>query len=50
MHDARVFSNSSLYKKGTDGALFPESQARNIHGTAVPAFIIADAAYQGCHT
>ena len=45
VHDARVFSNSSLYKKGTDGTLFPESQARNINGTAVPAFIIADAAY-----
>ena len=44
MHDTRLFSISSLYKKGADVTLLPESQVRNINGAVVPVFI-ADAAY-----
>ena len=45
MHDARVFSNSGIYKKGSNGTLFPENTAKEIGGVTVPLCIIADAAY-----
>ena len=44
VHDARVFSNSSLYKKGQDGVLLPNWN-RTIHGTEVPLVILGDPAY-----
>ncbi len=32
VHDARVFSNSSLYRKGVNGLLFPDDMSRTISG------------------
>ena len=45
VHDARVFSNSSIFKKGQNGTLFPKEQFADIDGFKVPLFITADAAY-----
>nr|XP_054756748.1 uncharacterized protein LOC129262749 [Lytechinus pictus] len=44
VHDARVFSNSSLYRLGNNGALCPPIQ-REINGTQVPVVILGDSAY-----
>ena len=45
VHDARVFSNSNIFKKGMEGTLFPESKAKIINRVRVPLCTIADAAY-----
>ena len=39
VHDARVFANSSLYRKGMNGTLFPH-MSRNIDGAEVNAYIL----------
>ena len=44
VHDARVFSNSTLFKKGQNGSLFLET-TRIIEGVNVPLHIIGDPAY-----
>lgn len=44
VHDARVYINSSVYKKAIDGTLFPESTT-NIGGHDVPLYLIGDSAY-----
>lgn len=44
VHDARVFANSSLFKKAQSGRLFP-SWTENFQGVPVPLTIIGDAAY-----
>lgn len=44
VHDARVFANSSLYRMGEKGKLFPPI-TRNIAGVDVPVVILADSAY-----
>ena len=44
VHDARVFSNSELFKKSEDGTLFPSWQ-RHINGVDVPILILGDPAY-----
>ena len=44
VHDARVFVNSSLYKKGQDGALFPDWK-RTISGKEIPLLMLGDPAY-----
>ena len=41
VHDACVFSNSSLYRKGQSNSLFPES----IVGRDVPLVVLGDPAY-----
>ena len=45
VHDARVFSNSALFSKGTNKQLFPGSSSRNIGGVQVPLVILGDPAY-----
>ena len=44
VHDARVFSNSSLYKKGQSNSLLPDWK-ENISGRDVPLIILGDPAY-----
>ena len=44
VHDARVFVNSSLYKKGQDGALFPDWK-QTISGKEIPLLMLGDPAY-----
>ena len=43
-HDARILSNSKLYKKGNEKRLFPDSRER-IGGQDVPIIILGDPAY-----
>lgn len=45
VHDAQVFSNSTIFEKGNENSLFPDDLTREICGVDVPAVIIADAAY-----
>lgn len=44
VHDARVFTNSSLFAKGRNGQLFP-AWARRMGDCNVPLFILGDPAY-----
>ena len=44
VHDARVFANSSCYRKGSNGTLFPD-WSRVIGGVSVPLVILGDPAY-----
>lgn len=44
VHDARVFSNSSLYAKGQAGTLLPDTK-RRLGGVEVPLVILGDPAY-----
>ena len=45
VHDARVFSNSAIFKKGNNGKLFPIELTKEINGEEIPPFIVADLAY-----
>ena len=45
VHDARVFTNSSIFKKGNEGNLFPDDLTMEIHGTELSPIIVADPAY-----
>ena len=45
VHDARVFSNSVIFKKGNEGKLFPNGLTKEINGEEIPPFIVADPAY-----
>ena len=45
VHDGRIFSNSNLYLKGSNGRLFPD-QTRTINGHSLPIVIVGDLAYQ----
>ena len=44
VHDARVFVNSTLYKRGQDGTLFPNWK-KTIHGKEIPLLVLGDPAY-----
>ena len=44
VHDARVFSNSSLYQRGQNNSLFPDL-TEAIAGRDVPLVLIGDLAY-----
>ena len=44
VHDARVFSNSSLYKRGQAGTLLPHCR-KSLSGSDVPLVILGDPAY-----
>ena len=44
VHDARVFVNSSLYRRGLNGTLFPDWKL-TISGKAVPLLVLGDPAY-----
>ena len=44
LHDARVFSNSSFYRKGRQGTFFPQ-QCIQLNGTDVPLVVLGDPAY-----
>ena len=44
VHDARVFANSKLFKKGEDGTLFPNIN-REISGVQVPVVLLGEPAY-----
>ena len=45
VHDARVFSHSSLYSKGESGTLLPSSEKSIQPGVKLPVFIVGDSAY-----
>ena len=45
VHDARVFTNSSIFKKGNANELFPGYPNRDICGQNMSPVIIADPAY-----
>ena len=45
VHDARVFSNSSIFKKGNEGKLFPDDLTVELQGVEMSPFIVADPAY-----
>ena len=45
VHDARVFSNSEIFKKGDKNKLFHPDLTREINGEDVPPLILADPAY-----
>ena len=45
VHDARVFSNSAIYKKGNEQNLFPNDPTKEINGEEILPFIVADPAY-----
>ena len=44
VHDARVFVNSTLYKRGQDGTLFPDLK-ETISGKEIPLLVLGDPAY-----
>ena len=44
VHDARIFSNSDLYLKASNGQLFLD-QTRTINGHSLPIVIVGDPAY-----
>ena len=44
VHDARVFVNSSLYKRGQESTLFPDWK-ETINGKEVPLLVLGDPAY-----
>lgn len=44
VHDARVLANSSLYRRGQNGTLFP-GWTETFDGVDVPLVILGDAAY-----
>ena len=44
VHDAHVFSNSSLYKKGQSNSLFPDLKQK-IAGKDIPLVLLGDPAY-----
>ena len=43
VHDARVFANTSCYRKGTNDTLFPD-WTRRIGGVNVPLVVLGDPA------
>ena len=45
VHDARVFSNSAIYKQGNEGKLFPTGLSKEINGEEIFPVILADPAY-----
>ena len=45
VHDARVFSNPEIFKKGDENKLFHPDLTREINGEDVPPLILADPAY-----
>ena len=44
VHDARVFVNSTLYKRGQDRTLFPDWK-KTISGKEIPLLVLGDPAY-----
>ena len=44
VHDARVFANSTLYRKAQGGELLP-NRCENLCGVDVPPVILGDPAY-----
>ena len=45
VHDARILSNSHLYRLGNDGKLFDVNLSQDIGGTTVKPLILGDPAY-----
>lgn len=45
VHDARVFTHSTICHQADSGTLLPSAYSTSIHGVQVPPFIIGDAAY-----
>ena len=45
VHDARVFSNSAIFRKGNEGKLFPSNLSKELNGEEIPPVILADPAY-----
>ena len=42
VHDARVFSNSAIFKKGNEQKLFPNDVKKEICGVDIPPVLLAD--------
>ena len=45
VHDARIFSNSGLYKKGNEGSLFSSDVTETIQGCDIQPLLLGDPAY-----
>ena len=45
VHDARIFSNSGLYKKGNEGTLFSSDVSETIQGCDIQPLLLGDPAY-----
>ena len=45
VHDARVFSNSAIFKKGNEQKLFPNDVKKEICGVDIPPVLLVDPAY-----
>ena len=45
VHDARIFSNSGLYKKGNEKALFSSDVSQTIQGCNIQPLLLGDPAY-----
>ena len=45
VHDSRVLSNSTVFRKGVDGSLFNGVKSRKIQGQDIPPLILGDPAY-----
>ncbi|CAB4003678.1 Hypothetical predicted protein [Paramuricea clavata] len=45
VHDARVFSNSTIFRRGNEQQLFPRDLVKEICGVDIPPFLVGDPAY-----
>jgi hypothetical protein len=45
VHNARVFSNSTIFRRGNEQQLFPRDIVKEICGVDIPPFLVADPAY-----
>ena len=45
VHDARIFSNSNLYRKGNENELFPSNLSQRLQGCEIQPLLLGDPAY-----
>jgi hypothetical protein len=45
VHDARVLSNSAIFRAGNERQLFPHDRVKEICGKDIPPFLVGDPAY-----
>ena len=49
VHDARVFSNSTIFRRGNEQQLSPRDLVKEICGVDIPPFLVGDPAYPSFH-